>query len=235
VSNLSEIDVLVLCGGFGKRLQPVIYDVPKVMAEINQRPFLDMIVGHLETQGFEHIILATGYKKDSIRFHFESQKRKAFVEYSEETKPLGTGGAIHNARFLLRSDTFIVVNGDSFCPLSYKPFIVFSKNHFSSVVVSMVDNAKDYGTVRFDSTKQVQGFEEKAYQGSGYVNAGIYCFNRNVLRMFYEPCSLEKDILPPLARQQFLHAYVTDRKFFDIGTPERYVRAQKKLQRGQHS
>ena len=229
--DLNHIDIVVLCGGFGKRLQPVLSNVPKVLAPFGQKPFLDLMVDYLEAQGFGHIILATGYKEDVVRSYFDGRKAgKSFVEYSTEEKPLGTGGAVDHARPLLKSDLFVVINGDSFCPLDYPSFIRSHNNHLASVVVSKVENAGDYGTVDFDpSSGQVSGFREKTKSAAGFVNAGIYCFSRHALKMFHQPSSLEKDILPELAKQGSLYAYPTDQEFFDIGTPERYSKAQKIL------
>ena len=237
-TDLSQIDVVILCGGLGTRLRSEIGDSQKVMAPIGEIPFLDIIIDDLKEEGFRHIVLATGYKSESIILHYKKENQNRWgnleIKYSEEDSPLGTGGAIYNARLFLKSNPFIVLNGDSFCPISYRSFIDFHKSRggLATLVVSRVANVKDYGSVNFNTHSYlVNSFEEKVNQQSGYANAGIYCFDQKVFlpSMFYKPSSLEKHILPMIMNRKSLHAFEVDAEFIDIGTPERYLKAQKML------
>src|SRR3989344_9142075 len=104
---------LILVGGLGTRLQPVVRDVPKPMADVNGRPFLEYVINHLKKFGVKEIILATGHMHEKIESYFgDGSKFGVKIKYSVETQPLGTGGAVRLARLLI-GERFLLVNGDT--------------------------------------------------------------------------------------------------------------------------
>src|SRR5690349_21298843 len=113
-ARLGAIDAAILCGGKGTRLQPVISDLPKGLAPVRGRALLDILVEDLVAQGLRRIILCVGHMKEQIISHFSGRRDADFL-FSEETAPLGTGGAVKNAAEFIRSDPFLVMNGDSMC------------------------------------------------------------------------------------------------------------------------
>src|SRR5436190_1505274 len=123
--DLNKIDVAILCGGLGKRLRPTIGESPKVMAQVNGQPFLDLVLDYLYGQGSRRVILLTGYKAEVIEQYYRQNSRQLTIEFSREMKPLGTGGALKQAQGLIKSDPFILMNGDSFCKLDYRAFLDF--------------------------------------------------------------------------------------------------------------
>ncbi|MBU4374406.1 MAG: NTP transferase domain-containing protein [Euryarchaeota archaeon] len=92
-ADLKEIDVVILCGGLGTRLKPVVSDRPKVLAKIGEKTFLDILIDSLTKQGFKNIILCVGYLKGQIKNHFDRDKEYNIM-FSEERETLGTGGAL---------------------------------------------------------------------------------------------------------------------------------------------
>ena len=75
---------IILAGGIGSRLKPVVNDVPKPMAPINDRPFLEYQLGILEKAGIENIVFATGYKSEVIENHFKKSGATLSIKYSHE-------------------------------------------------------------------------------------------------------------------------------------------------------
>ena len=120
----SEIDVLILCGGAGSRLRPLISDRPKGMALIKGRPFLDIRVDDLLKQGFERFILCVGHLKEQIIDHFKARNDADF-KFSEEGLLLGTGGAIQNALSMVYSNPVLILNGDSICAVNFGELLQF--------------------------------------------------------------------------------------------------------------
>src|SRR5437667_8523550 len=106
----SAVDAIVLCGGAGLRLRSVTGDAPKSLASIGGRPFLDILLNQLRRHGFQHVILAVGYQRDLIRSHFDNRAHGMPLEYSIESTPLGTGGALRNAVDLIKSDSVLIMN-----------------------------------------------------------------------------------------------------------------------------
>jgi len=223
-----NIDVVILCGGKGTRLQPVISDRPKPMAEMKGRPFLDILIDYLCSYGFRRYVLCVGYMKESIKEYFTRESRSEKIIFSDEETLLGTGGALKNGELLINSDPFLVLNGDSFCPLDYRDFLsyYFSKGADVSIALNKIRAKNDYGAVTINDKARIISFNEKVDNKDGYVNAGVYVFNQTIFSLIphNKVFSLENDLFPYIIDRE-VFGYVTKSLFIDIGTPERYQKA----------
>lgn len=227
----SGIDAVVLCGGKGERLKNVSGYLPKALVKVAGKPFLDYILDDLKDQGFRRIILSVGYKRDEIRRHCIAAGHE--VEFSEEETPLGTGGAVKKALPLVRSPSFIVLNGDSICRVDLFRFHSFhvERGGIISFVLVMSKPGRDYGVIELDNKQMIRDFREKKECGEGmFVNAGIYCMRRDVSDHMPEAdrFSLEKDFFPQMLALG-CYGFPADSDLLDIGTPERYAEAEQKL------
>lgn len=231
---LSKTDAVILCGGQGKRLQPVVSSTSKVMADVGGRPFLDILVGHLKKQGIRRVILCTGYKADQVEGYYRENPQGLAFEFSRESDPAGTGGALKNARYFIESDPFLVFNGDSFCAVDLNAFLDFhqSKLARASVVVSQARDTSSFGKIFLDEDAKITGFREKETGGDQGVNAGVYCCNEDIFSFMPDPkrFSIEYDLFPALVDKGF-YGFAVDAEFYDIGTPERYAAARQALER----
>lgn len=234
IMNPKSIDVVILCGGLGRRLRGVLGDSQKVMAKVGQKPFLDVILLFLKKQGFRRIILCTGFQGDLVQKYYTQNPLGLEILFSPETKPLGTGGAIKNAMKKIESRIFLAMNGDSFCPLDFKKFLRFhlKQNALATIAVYKLKKNVDSGSITMDDSKRIIRFDEKmpaAYEQ--FVNAGIYGFDQSVFKYMPKSSvfSLEYDFFPALIGNSF-YGFLTQEEFLDIGTPERYDKAQKIFQ-----
>ena len=232
-NKLSDIDAVILCGGMGRRLRTVVDDRPKPMAEIDDRPFLDILIDSFCKFGFRRFVLCAGYMSQIIRDYYNSRTRSCEFVISDEHKPLGTAGAIKNATDFIRSNTFLVANGDSFCPVDLGAFYDFhsARHALMSMVVLETRNTGDCGLVSLDASQAITGFEEKNEQSQGrYINAGIYLFQKEVLSLIPDGTSfsLEHELFPKLTNEA-CYAFVTRGRLIDIGTPARFAMAKKSL------
>jgi NDP-sugar pyrophosphorylase family protein len=225
-------DAVILCGGSGLRLRSITEDSPKAMALIGGRPFLELLLKQLRRYDFHRVILAVGYRKEVIRSHFGKQAFDLSLEYSEETCPLGTGGALRKAADLVESDSVLIMNGDSYLDADLHRFSVDhgAAKAAASVIVVPADLRVDCGLVSVGENGRVVGFREKqCLTGSRYINAGIYMATRSVLCEIGAglKISLEAEIFPEwLASGKYIRAFVVPGSCIDIGTPERYQQAQ---------
>lgn len=232
--HVKNMDILILCGGIGSRLRSVLKNKPKPMAKINKRPFLDTLIEHMADSGFRRFILCAGYHAEIIEKHYAFPKKGLEILISKENYPLGTAGALKNAQPFINSNPFLVMNGDSFCPLDMDKFLDFhisKKNPLASIVLSKVDCAKDYGSVKIFSSQRITGFKEKAKRSrDALVNVGIYLFNKKILSLIPsgEKLSLEYDLFPSLTDKK-IYGYAIRDSFLDIGTPKRYKEAKRYL------
>ena len=222
---------VVLVGGLGTRLQPVLPTTPKPLARVGNMPFLELLILQLRSQGVRHIVMCTGHLADQIEQEFgDGHALDVVIDYSKETRPLGTAGAVKFAmRYVEQASDFLVMNGDSFLELDFAKFLAFHRQRAGlvSIAVRKVSDAARYGTVQVAEGNRVAGFHEKTgSQAPGTINGGVYVFNRSALEYIPEgPSSFEKDVLPRLL-DRGVYALEQHGIFIDIGTPEDYARAQ---------
>lgn len=222
------MEAIVLAGGFGTRLAEVVKDVPKPMAPVRGRPFLEYVLNALRNEGVDHIVLAVGYKKECIIEHFGSTFHGASITYSVEETPLYTGGAIKQAMRQCTENRVFVVNGDTFFPVQLQKMRQFAAAEQAPVVMAVkrMESFSRYGTVCFDHTQYVTSFLEKRFCKTGFINGGVYDIERNILDNFPNVFSIENDCFPRLAQQRCLKVFCDDAVFIDIGIPEDYKTAQ---------
>lgn len=238
--KLSEVDVVILCGGLGTRLRSTIGESQKTMANVGEEPFLNKVLRYLKAEGFSRVILAVGYQAQQVKDYYSNHDLGLKVEFSFEETPLGTGGAIKNAKSLVKSDVFFAMNGDCFCALDYAEFLKFHLTRKSTATLSVatIADSREYGTIILGDKDVIQGFEEKKdVTGGGFVNVGAYCFNKEVLEMMpQEKFSIERDFFPllPATLKDRFCGFVVDTEFLDIGTPDRYSNAEDIIRKVSH-
>ena len=222
-------EAIILCGGQGSRLKSSVQDRQKCVAEINGRPFLWLICDYLKSYDVEHLVLCTGYKSDTVRTVADELKRDFRIDVSREEEPLGTGGAVKNAKEFMQSENFFVLNGDSYCPVNLNDAfdMHLQKKTVATIALTKMAKNEDCGNVTIDDNMKLKTFAEKTSLDSPYVNTGIYLFNREVFDEFpeTEKFSLEKSLFPSLISKG-ISGYVSSVKLIDIGTPERFANAQ---------
>lgn len=220
---------VILAGGFGTRLKSIIHDIPKPMAPVTGRPFLEYVLDKLVGCGIEEIILSVGYRAEVIRNHFGDVYRGVPIRYAVETEPLGTGGAIAFAcREESKDEPCLVINGDTFLDIDYQKLFAWYRTSPSSValVLRKLHDISRYGAVITEG-EHITGFAEKGKTGTGTINAGVYIINPSVFQKFGLPekFSFETDFLQPFCSTLMPRAFIFDGYFIDIGIPEDYDKA----------
>lgn len=229
---------VILAGGFGTRLRSVVNDIPKPMASINGKPFLELLMETWIEKGIRKIVIGVGYKKEIIMNYFGDNYKNISIEYVQENKPLGTGGALLNILKKLNiEDPIILLNGDTFFDVSLYDLYSFhikSKSVFTFSVFKSKD-LKRYMGLGVNKQMKVESIEKKdSLSDEIFVNGGVYCISsiNQYLKMFdlNKQYSLENQIIPELISQNLpIFAYPSSAKFIDIGVPDDYYKAQKIL------
>lgn len=227
----SGLTCVILAGGMGTRLRSVLTDIPKPMAYVHGRPFLEYLLAQMRLAGFTDVILCVGYKVEVIVNHFGDGKRYGVeIRYSREQELLGTAGALSQARPLIRSDPFLVMNGDSYCAVDFNELIERHQTRaaVATIVTTWIEHQSRYGSVVLGPQNAILGFSEKAEpSSSGYINGGIYMLSQRVLDLIPSGkyCSIERDVFPILVGRG-LYAIKASGIFIDIGTPSELQRAE---------
>lgn len=228
-----SITAVILAGGFGTRIRHLLGDLPKPMAPVNGRPFVEWVVRYLATQGIRNVILSTGHLADTVKKHFAPQPVKNVrVTCVPETTPLGTAGGFLNAARHAETipAAWLVLNGDSLVVASLeKLFTTLGQpgNEGGILGVPMAD-ASRFGTISQNAAGDLTGFIEKK-PGAGNINAGVYLFRDAALKRFPSqlPLSFELDVFPTLIRSGArLKIALSEAPFLDIGTPESLPQAE---------
>lgn len=233
------MDAVVLVGGLGTRLRSLVTDVPKPMAPVNGVPFLDILLARLldpEGSGgeIERVVLAVGYKRETVRAYFGAAAYGRPVAYAVELEPLGTGGGILNAIGCAQSDEVLVLNGDTLFEVDIAAMLTHHRQQKADLTLALkpMHDFDRYGTVETDGSRVV-GFREKQYQDSGNINGGVYLLNRNLFDLLPEVMpkvfSFETDVLEKYHERLKVHSFISEGYFIDIGIPADYRRAQSEL------
>lgn|SRR5487761_78637 len=204
---------VILAGGFGKRLKPLTDDRPKPMVEISGVPILEWQVNWLRNHNVKEIIICAGYLKGSVIDHIGSgQKFGVSVGFAVEEEPLGTGGALKNARALISGDSFIAMNGDVLTNLDPMKLTHLVKPEGDALCsIAAVPLRSPYGIIEIDNGR-AKGFREKPTLNEYWINAGIYCLATSVLDMLPDKGSLEELTLPSLAKDNKIRV----EKYIDV-------------------
>lgn len=226
------MEAIVLAGGFGTRLRRLVADVPKPMAPIAGRPFLEILLSSLARKGFSRVVLSLNFMAEKISNHFGSQFAGMDIAYAVEDTPLGTGGAIRLALKACTQDHVFVFNGDTYLDLEVQSLDQHwqTKRHPIVVGRQVLDTSR-YGRLVVDG-ERVTCFAEKGIAGAGLINAGCYVLATDSLVRFplNKPFSIETDYLRREVTRTTVEVFVTEGMFIDIGIPEDYTLAQTLLQ-----
>ncbi len=226
-------DVVILAGGLGKRLKDVTGGGQKVLVKIDGKPFIEILIDYIAAQGGRRFILCTGHGAEDVEKYFKASRPDLNVIFSVEHEPLGTGGAIKQGAGLVQTDSFLAMNGDCFCVIDYNALIAAHQKEKAkaTIAVTMMPDARDYGTIEIDEKGRIKAFKEKIpVERSALINTGTYCLERHVFDLVptANKFSIENDFFPKLVDQGF-YSFEVGNQFIDIGTPERYAWAQQHL------
>ena len=222
------MNAVFLAGGRGTRLQSVVSDRPKPLADINGKPFLYYLLAYtLKYNLIDKIILSIGYKKEMISDYFGTSFQGIPIVYSLEEEPLGTGGAILNSLKYSDSNEILVFNGDSFFELDLNQFVYQSRqrNRPFSIALSEMENFDRYGSVDFDENYIIK-FQEKKFMTKGFINTGIYLLEKNIFKNYSlgSVFSIESDFLQNFTKEIGISYFIQKAFFVDIGIPEDYYK-----------
>jgi NDP-sugar pyrophosphorylase family protein len=224
--GLDGIDVVVLAGGLGTRLRGVLGEgQPKILAPVQGRPFLDLMVEWMAAAGAGRIILSLGHLAEQVIAHLDRGRWPLPVVTVIEPQPLGTGGALRYVLPSLRGDPVMVINGDTWLDADLGAALAAHRQTrcAASLVCVKVPDGQRYGRIEVDAQGVVTRFVEKAPDpGPALINAGICLLSAPALARLGQSTgpSFERDVLAELPRG-WLRAHVCESaRFIDIGTPE---------------
>ncbi len=226
------MEAIVLAGGLGTRLASKLDGIPKAMAPVAGRPFLEILLHQIERAGCTRALLSVGHLHEVIQDYFGASFNGMRLDYVIENVPLGTGGAIAKALAEAKENSALVMNGDTFLDADYAAMMRFHEAEGARMTMAIThqDDVARYGGVVVEG-KRVVGYEEKGRSGPGWINAGVYMLPRDLQWPPNLPArfSFEVDFLAVEARRLTPAAFEVNGFFLDIGVPADLDRAQTEL------
>lgn len=230
MTGSQSYDAVILAGGRGTRLQAVVSDVPKPLAPVNGRPFLDYQFALLAQSGVvSRVILSLGHQAQKVIDHYAQHPPPLPTTFIVEQEPLGTGGGLRLALSDVQSTRLFTMNGDSLFRWDLPALIAAHEATRPAATLALVEvpDTSRYGAVTVEDGRVTAFLEKSEARGPGLINAGLNLFERSALEAIPEgrPVSLEQEVYPELVRQGRLNAVGFASDFIDIGLPETYSAA----------
>ena len=222
--------LLVLAGGFGRRLQSVVAELPKALAPVGNVPFLQLQIAHWRNQGINSFAFLLHHQSDLIISFLQKEQQvgelmDCEVRWLVEPMPMDTGGAVAFAvEQLGLTGNFLVTNADTWLGTCIASVC---QAEAPAMAVVQLSDATRYGRVQFDEQQRVTVFQEKNNKknGTGWINAGLCQLNASSFKDWnHLPFSLERVTFPAMATLRELRAVALQTEFIDIGVPDDYYR-----------
>lgn len=226
-------ELIILAGGLGTRLRSEVPGLPKCMAPVNGRPFIDFVIEYFQGQGIEKFIFSLGYKHEVIVEYLNMQYAAINMQYTIEEEPLGTGGAVKCACSKASGENVFITNGDTLFKVNTDEIknIHLQNGSECTLALKPMKNFDRFGVVEIDDRNNIIQFNEKKYYTEGLINGGFYALNIPAFlnKNFPDKFSFEKDYLEKYCPDKKFYASVQDNYFIDMGIPEDYKRAATEL------
>jgi len=222
--------VIIMAGGFGKRLRPYTNNCPKPMLEIGGKPMLEHIINNLKSQGFKKILISVNYLSENIISYFKTGENFGVsIEYIKEEKPLGTIGSLGHFRNKSKKSV-IIVNGDTLTNINLKEMLNFhskNKSH-ATMAVKVMTNSNPYGVVKSKGL-MVESFQEKPVDKI-YINAGVYIISNSALSLIKKNLKIDapKFLMNLKKKKKKVIIFPAHEDWNEIGTVENYQNIIKK-------
>lgn len=233
---------VIIAGGFGTRLHPLTYNIPKPIIPVMNTPFVFHQIELFKQYGINNIILNLHYLPDNMKKLLSGFTKIGInLDYSIEDNPLGTAGAVKNAeKFFKGEDLIVVFNGDILTDIDLDKVIEFHRNKNAAVTLTLVrvDDPTPFGLVICDKSGRVEKFVEKPsweQVTTNTINAGIYVIDPKIFDRVPKDTrySFERDLYPLLLDLGIpIYGYESDSYWLDIGNPVKYMKAHKDILRG---
>lgn len=228
----------VLVGGLGTRLSPVVSDIPKAMAPVAGRPFLEHLLDYLLTQGVENIVLCVGHLRNVIEDHFKTSYKGLSISYSFEEVPSGTGGALSRAlQDFPPKGMFLACNGDTFFPIDTSRLENSARENSWAIATFPARDLERYGALHIGLDGALLDMPVQSGRGrpTGAIrtqaNSGVWIGNprKVVLPLLASESSYSLEQYLARALREGTASAVAqefDSPFIDIGLPKDFFRAQ---------
>jgi dTDP-glucose pyrophosphorylase len=229
--GVMDIPVVIMAGGFGRRLRPHTDKVPKPMLKIGGKPLLDILIDKFRDIGVSDFYITVNYLAEIIEEHlWANNNMKANIKIIKENKPLGTAGSLRLLSHHIKTE-FLLTNADIMTNFDFKDMHNFHVRRGAdlTVAVKRYDFQVPFGAVNIVNERLI-GLSEKP-ELNVYINAGVYILNPDLIREVPEDTFFDMtDLIDKLLKAgRKIFSYSIDGTWIDIGRPADYELASKEF------
>ena len=217
---------LILCAGFGKRLNPITLDQPKALLKLNNVTLLENTINLIKELGIKKIILNTFHLKHQIKTYLNENKFDISIDVIEDGEQiLDTGGAIKNMVSSLEEKNFLIFNPDTVWSSNYldciKQMENFYQNNKIKNVLLVVNKQLSFdqtlkGDFKLDFNKLNKNINNE------YIYTGCQIFNRDLLNFINKKVFSIIEIWNELINKNILFGFESKNKFYHVSNLEVY-------------
>ena len=227
-----NINVLILCGGYGSRISNITKKVPKPLIKIFNIPFLYYLIKNLTRYNFYNFYLLTHYKNNNF-LSFKKKYEKNIggsIKIIQEKIKLDTGGSVINAiKKINNENDFLLINGDTFLDVDYEDLYndFKKKNSLLMFLIKSLKDSKKLNSMNIDKNGKIYFSKTKL------MNSGVYFFKKENLKKFLnlKICSFENLILKKKISSNEIRGIKINNKFIDIGSYSSLKKLKKFIQK----
>ena len=221
ISQDLSIPVIIMCGGFGKRLKPLTLKIPKALVLINNVPMLTRVINNLKKYGFKKFILSTYYKNKLIKNHYKGGKSNNIkIKYLTERKPLGTAGSLSLLKNKIKEKDILITNCDVLSEINYKSILNFHNENKADLTIAIrkYSTESQFGEINMKGIN-VNDITEKPIKDI-IVNAAIYVMKTKLIKelTYNKPLNMNELIMKMIKRKKKVIAFPFYENWFDLGT-----------------
>ena len=199
--------VVILAGGLGTRLSEYTKTIPKPMVKIKGIPIITYIINHYEKFGFNHFIIAAGYKNKVIKNYFKKNKFESNIEVIDTGLKTMTGGRLKRLEPFLCKERFMLTYGDGLSNVSLDKLLLLHKKNKNLVTLTAVRPPARFGAIKVKGSKVIY-FREKSYLDEGWINGGFFVFEPEIFNFLnHDNTFLEKEPMQKIGKKGKLGAY----------------------------
>jgi mannose-1-phosphate guanylyltransferase len=220
---------VILAGGYGTRLRPLTFNMPKALIPLVNKPVIDYILDYLVVHGLREFVITTNYLREQTIEYLNSSRADLKIAYPEEPSPLGTAGSVKNAGI---TDTLVIIQGDNITEIDLGKLMTFHKAHDGLVTIALlpVPDPSLYGIAEIEATGMIRNFKEKPAPSecfSNLANTGLYILEPEAMEYIPKGSAFDfsKNLFPLLVEQEAVYGCMVNGFWTDVGSLEGYMEA----------
>tara|TARA_B100000989_G_scaffold286587_1_gene255351 strand:+ start:527 stop:1228 length:702 start_codon:yes stop_codon:yes gene_type:complete len=230
------MQIVLLCGGLGRRIREIDKFNPKGMIDINNKPFFDYLLKSLKPHNFSNLHFCFGYKSEIYLSHLKENYAHLNYTYSleNENELLGTGGAIKNCIDLL-DQNFIIQYGDTILKLNYEKFFKLHLQNNKLMTMSILNSSKSEEAPNLYCYEKSEGEitcvynKKNPHKYANFIDYGALVFNKQTFQMINRRIFDLSDLQEEFTLKNKSNFYIVDNKYIEIGTPSSLEKAKLEL------